>query len=106
MSKANTKANFTTKSNDNYVLVIVTEGFYFFGREIKGAEGYITIVEASMSGGFQGGKGIFGVVRGDKEAKITLDCLAPDQKAAFPINSVVGIVDSVNLYTLPTTTIR
>jgi hypothetical protein len=80
------------------VVLCIKEGFYFFGREIATPEGYITLADAAMFDGYEGSGGVFGVAKGSKDAKVKLNLLAPDQKAVFPIDSVIGIFDSIALY--------
>ena len=90
----------------NWKLVALTSGFYFFGEEVPATDGYIKLIKASMFGGFSGGKGAPGVARGDKEAKVTLDRFGDDVEIAAPINSVVFIADSIDLYNFAGTTLR
>ena len=90
----------------NWKIVAGTNGFYFFGEEVQGADGYITLQNASMFGGFSGGKGLPGVARGDKSAKVTLDKFSDDASIVLPITSTVFIADSVDLYTFSGTELR
>lgn len=90
-------------------ILAVSGGFYFFGTEVVGAaapEGYICLKNAAMFGGFQGGKGVGGVARGDKSATVTLDRFGVDEECLFPITAVIAILPSIDLYAFKGTTIR
>ena len=90
-----------------YKIITVAGGFYFFGKEVESdQEGFITIVEGSMFGGFSGGKGVAGVSRGDKEAKVTLDQFEKSEKLVFPISGVYAILPSIDLYKFKGSTLR
>jgi len=93
-------------SSKNHKIIAVTGGFYFFGEEIPGADGYLTLEKFAMFGSFAGGKGLPGVARGDKEATVTLDFFADDQKGTFPLTAVLAIMDSIDLTKFSGTTIR
>ena len=88
------------------VIVAVAGGFYFYGREITAPDGYIGITDASMFGGFSGGKGLPGIARGDAAAKVTLDRFAAGEEVFFPTTSVMAIMPSIDLYTFAGTTVR
>lgn len=90
----------------NYKIVAVLAGFYFYGEEVKAQEGYIALKNASMFGGFSGGKGVAGVARGDKAAKVTLDRFDPKEESIFPLTSVIAIMPSIDLYKFSGTTLR
>ena len=90
------------------VILAIAYGFYIYGELIDDGkeDGFLKIVNAAMSGGFEGGKGIAGVARGDEAAKIKLDRFDPNEKCIFPLTSVVGIFPSIDLYKFKGTTIR
>ena len=89
-----------------YKMIAVSGGFYFFGKEVPAPDGYYALTECSMSGSFSGGKGMPGVCRGDKDAKIILDRFNKDDIQYFPLTAVFAILTSVNLYEIKTTTLR
>lgn len=93
-------------NSQNWVIFIISGGFYFFGNEVQAADGYISLDQCAMFGGFSGGKGLPGVARGDKEAKVTLDRFNADDVQTFPLTACYGIVKSVNLYQFSGTTVR
>lgn len=88
------------------VILAVSGGFYFFGTEVTAPEGYIALQNAAMFGGFSGGKGLPGVARGDKEARVTLDRFEKDEEVLFPISAVFAIMPSIDLYVSKNTTLR
>jgi hypothetical protein len=89
------------------VILVIASGFYYFGTRVdSGDPTMISIVNASMFGGFSGGKGMPGVARGDKDAKVTLDRFSPNEILEFPISACLGIVPSVDLYSFHGTTLR
>lgn len=90
----------------NPKIVTIAGGFYFFGDLIESDEGWITLKNYAMFGGFEGGKGLPGVARGDSSAKVTLDRFAEDEFGHFPVESCYGIHPSINLYTFKNTTLR
>lgn len=92
--------------NKKWCVVAVAGGFYFYGAEVSGPDGYITLREAAMFGSFSGGKGVAGVCRGDKEALVILDCFDPAEEVVFPITAVYVIMPSVSLYDKKSTTLR
>lgn len=94
------------KQAENWKVVAVSGGFYFYGAEVTGPDGYIALEKAAMFGGFSGGKGVPGVCRGDKEAKVTLDRFDENEQIIFPISAVFAIMSSVDLYSRKTTTLR
>jgi len=87
-------------------ILAVSGGFYFFGTEVPAPEGYVALKNGAMFGGFSGGKGLPGVSRGDKEAKVTLDCFDPKEELVFPITAVFAILPSIDLHTFKGTTFR
>ena len=91
---------------NNFKIITVSGGFYFFGEEVQAPEGYIAIKNASMFGGFAGGKGLPGVSRGDKSATVTLDRFEADEELLFPITAVFAIFPSIDLYNFKGTTLR
>lgn len=90
----------------NFKIVAANYGFYFFGEEVKSEDGYIALKNASMFGGFSGGKGMPGVARGDKNAKVTLDKFDDKEEVIFPLTAVIAIMPSIDLYKFNGTTIR
>lgn len=92
------------KDITRWVSVTVAGGFYYFGEEVQGPEGFIAIKQAAMSGGFSTSKGWPGVLRG--ETAVTLDRFAADDVQLFPISAVYAIHQSINLYESKNTTIR
>ncbi len=94
------------KKTNEYKMIAVSGGFYFFGKEVPAPDGYYALTECSMSGGFSGGKGMPGVCRGDNEAQITLDRFEKDDVQYFPLTAVFAIFTSVNLYDKKSTTLR
>lgn len=90
----------------NTKILAVSGGFYFFGTEVTAPDGYILLKNAAMFGGFQGGKGLPGVARGDKAATVTLDRFGADDECLFPITAVFAILPSIDLYSFKGTTIR
>jgi hypothetical protein len=91
---------------ENWKIFIIAGGFYFFGNEVQAPEGYIAMDQCSMFGGFSGGKGMPGVVRGESGATVTLDRFIPSDVQTFPISACYGIIASVNLYDFKGTTLR
>jgi len=90
----------------NTKILAVKGGFYFFGTETQGPEGYITLTDAAMFGGFAGGKGLPGVARGDKSATVILDRFEAGKEQYFPITSVLAVLSSIDLYSFKGTTLR
>lgn len=90
----------------NPVVIAVREGFYLFGDEVPGPEGYICLRNAAMFGNFGGGQGLPGVVGGCDGATVTLDKFPEDDEELFNFDNVLFIVKSVNLYEFKGTTIR
>lgn len=89
-----------------YKILAVSGGFYFFGVEKEAPDGYVCLVEASMFGVFEGGKGLPGVARGADGATVTLDRFAATEELFFPITAVFAIMPSINLYEFNGTTLR
>lgn len=88
-------------------ILAIAGGFYFFGDEVSAPQpGYVCLKSAAMFGGFSGGKGLPGVSRGDKSAKVTLDRFEEDELVTFPESAVYAIMPSVDLYKFGGTTIR
>lgn len=87
-------------------IVAVSGGFYFFGTEVDAPEGYLYLKNAAMFGGFEGGKGVPGVARGDKSARVTLDRFEADEELILPLTAVFAIMPSIDLYTFKGTTLR
>lgn len=84
---------------ENPTILAVNNGFYLFGDLLENApNGYIAMTNVSMFGGFQGGKGMPGVARGDKDAIVTLDQFDKEKTCLWPVQSVCGIYPSINLY--------
>lgn len=91
----------------NPKIIVISGGFYYFGDLIDSPqEGYIAIKEASMFGGFSGGKGLPGVARGDSAAEVTLDRFDQNETQIFPEYACYGILSCINLYTFKGTTLR
>lgn len=85
----------------------VQNGFYFFGTEVEAPEpGWVAIKDGAMFGGFGGGKGVFGVARGEKGATVILDKANPGEEILIPLHAVIFIHPSIDLYTFKGTTIR
>lgn len=83
----------------NPKVFIVQSGFYFFGNEVKPEnEGFIEFDEGAIFRNFGGGKGLPGVLRGDKKATVSLDRYIASERVLLPEENVIGIVDSINLY--------
>jgi hypothetical protein len=87
-------------------ILAISGGFYFYGTEITAPDGYISLKNAAMFGGFSGGKGLPGVSRGDKSATVTLDRFDKDEELLFPLTAVFAIMPSVDLYAFKGTTLR
>lgn len=91
----------------NPKILAIAGGFYYFGDLVTSPkEGYIAITNASMFGGFSGGKGLAGVARGDKDAKINLDQFDQGETQFFPESACYGILSSIDLYKFAGTTKR
>ena len=90
----------------NTKIIAVSGGFYFYGEEVEGPEGYIALKNAAMFGGFDGGKGVAGVARGDKAAIVTLDRFDEKEEVIFPLTAVFAIMPSIDLYKFKGTKIR
>lgn len=89
-----------------FKIITVAGGFYYFGQEVPSAEGYIAIKNASMFGGFAGGKGVAGVSRGATDATVVLDKFEKDEECLFPIQNVYAILPCIDLYKFKGTTLR
>lgn len=84
---------------NNPKIFTVQGGFYFFGNEINsGQEGFLACNEAAMFRGFGGGKGLPGVSRGDVNATVKLDTFEEDKVLYFPLENVIAVLPSINLY--------
>ena len=92
--------------SNNTKIFTIAGGFYFYGEQVDAPEGYIALNNYAMFGGFSGGKGLPGVARGDKEAKVTLDRFEEGEIGYFPLSSCYGIHPSIDLYKFKGTTIR
>ena len=92
--------------NKNWVIYAVDNGFYFFGNEVTGPDGFMALREAAMFGGFGGEKGLPGVAKGHPKATVTLDRFEAEDELVIPQNRVVFIAKSINLYEFKGTTIR
>ena len=90
----------------NTKILAISGGFYFYGTEITAPEGYVSLKNAAMFGGFSGGKGLPGVSRGDKAATVILDRFDVDEELLFPLTAVFAILPSVDLYAFKGTTLR
>jgi hypothetical protein len=87
----------------------VAGGFYFFGTEIPTTDGFMALKNASMFGGFSGGKGLPGVARGDSASSVTLDPFDPvsgSDVLLFPTLNVYAVMPSVDLYSFKGTRLR
>lgn len=90
----------------NTKILAISGGFYFFGTEVATQDGYVALKNAAMFGGFSGGKGLPGVARGDKAAKVTLDAFDKDEELLFPLTAVFAILPSIDLFAFKGTTLR
>jgi hypothetical protein len=94
-------------SNENWKIFVIAGGFYYFGEEVDAPqEGFIAMKKCSMSGGFSGGKGIAGVTRGDRDAKIILDRFDENELCIWPLSCCYGILPCIDLYSFKGTTLR
>ena len=91
---------------DNPVIMTISQGFYFFGDEVEVEDGYLGLKEAAMFGDFGGDLGMPGVARGADGATVLLDRFRPEDIQRFPINAVIAVHPSVNLYEFEGTTLR
>jgi len=90
----------------NFKIFTIAGGFYYFGTQVDAPEGYIALKDYAMFGGFEGGKGMPGVARGDKSATVKLDRFEEGTVGYFPLSSCYGIHSSVDLYNFKGTKIR
>lgn len=90
----------------NTKIFVIAGGFYYFGTQVDAPDGYVALKDYAMSGGFSGGKGIAGVARGDKDAKITLDLFEVGEIGYFPISACYGVHSSIDLYKFKGTNLR
>ena len=96
----------TMSTGTEYVIFVIAGGFYYFGKEVETQEGWLALTEASMFRGFQGGKGVPGVTRGDENAEVKLDQFEQDKVLYFPVSACYGIQPSINLYKFKGSTIN
>ncbi|MCL2354264.1 MAG: hypothetical protein FWC69_06530 [Defluviitaleaceae bacterium] len=82
----------------NWKIFTIAGGFYFFGEEVAAPSGYIACTKCAMFRRFEGGKGLPGVARGDKDAIVYLDTFDEKEEVYFPLSNVYAILPSVNLY--------
>lgn len=87
-------------------ILAVSGGFYFFGTQVPAPDGYVALRNASMFGGFYGGKGLPGVARGAEGASVVLDRFDQDEELLFPLTAVFAIMPSIDLYSFSGTTLR
>lgn len=86
------------------VIVAATNGFYLFGEEVAGEDGWVSLDKAHMFGGFSGNMGMPGVASGRKGSTVNLD--------AFPglvkvnLQHTIFVADSINLLNFSGTTLR
>lgn len=86
---------------------MISGGFYYYGTLIKNNDPeMISIIDASMFGGFSSGKDCAGVARSDPNAKVILDRFASDAILEFPKSACFGILPPVNLYEFKETILR
>ena len=91
----------------NPKIIVITNGFYYFGDLVESPkEGYVAIKSAAMFGGFDGGKGLPGLCRGDKTMTVNLDRFDEDELQYFPLHACIGILSTINLYEFKGTTQR
>lgn len=91
----------------NPKIVVISGGFYYFGDLIESPQaGYIALKDAAMFGGFSGGKGLPGLLRGDDAMKVNLDRFGEDEIQLFPETACFGILSSIDLYKFKGTTLR
>lgn len=83
----------------NTVIVTVAGGFYYFGEEVKAQEGYVALKNAAMFMGYDRGKGVPGVARGDKDSNVKLGFFTPGDVIHFPILHVYAITPCIDLST-------
>ena len=92
---------------DNKVIIAAIHGFYFYGEQVEAPEGFARLIDASMFGGFSGGKGLAGVFRGDPKSSVTLDRFGEDKEILIPLTSVVFISSGCeDLYKFKNTKLR
>lgn len=85
---------------ENPSIVVIDGGFYLFGNvlPLDTMPGFVCMTEAAMFGGFDGNKGMPGVARGDKDAKVTLDRFDPSKMNYYPLSACRGVLPCVDLY--------
>jgi len=93
-------------NNKQNVILVIAGGFLYYGLLVEDNGMEVSIVNASMFGGFTGGKGLPGVARGANEAKVILDRFLPDDVLKFPKASCYGVLPSIDLYSFKGTTLR
>lgn len=90
----------------NFKIFVISGGFYYFGEQVASEEGFLAMKNYAMFGGFSGGKGVAGVARGDKDAKVVLDRFMKDEIGIWPISACYGIHSSIDLYNFKGATLR
>lgn len=91
----------------NPTIIAINNGFYLFGDLLDNApSGFVAMTNVAMFGGFSGGKGMPGVARGDKDAKVTLDRFEPQKVCMWPLSSNCGIYPCIDLYNFKGTSLR
>jgi len=91
---------------ENPVLLVVNNGFYYFGDQVAAPEGYIALKNFAMFGGFSNDRGVAAVACARKGATVNLDRFPEDAVGHWPIESVCGILPCANLYEFAGTTLR
>lgn len=94
------------KQAKKFVIVSVQGGFYYFGEEVPTGEGFLKLRNAAMFSKYENEKGMASVARGDDKSFVVLDFFGPNQVVEFPLTSVLGIHDSIDLSTWKHTTKR
>jgi hypothetical protein len=101
---------------ENPVIVTVDGGFYFYANLLNlNNNGFLEVNHLSMFGGFDGGKGLPGVVRNDPKATVILDQFDSEDEIdssdvhLFPLTSVFAVhpvKKGKDLYTFKGATLR
>jgi hypothetical protein len=79
----------------NFVFVICENYWYFFGRPVKGEDGFLTLEEYWDLRNYEG-DGIPGLVSGTSKAKLLIKHDDPSDRITIPMSSVIAICDSKN----------
>ncbi len=82
----------------NWNLITVKEGFYFFGNYVESIEGYVQLTEAAMVSQYSSSAGIAGITKGVTDGKIELHTYGKDKVKTIPMENVLSIDESINLY--------